>query len=134
MGMYQREISSRSCVCTVYTILIYALTTNVYCMLAEGVKIHYSKYFDGEELVTIYKISLQRCVCECNAKNNRCLSLNYKTSFTSCRLYINKPNTPEELLDKPGSLFIEMDGDISGCDNYKIASNTDNFVVPFNQP
>ncbi|KAL3841714.1 hypothetical protein ACJMK2_019820 [Sinanodonta woodiana] len=135
MVMYQRENSSMSRACAVYKILIYVLVTHLYCMLAEGVKIHDVKYFDGEELVTIYKISLQRCVCECKAKKNRCLSVNYKRAFTSCRLNVNKPNTEEELLDKPGSVYIEMnDDDISGCDIYKTASNTDKYVVPFNQP
>ncbi|KAL3841715.1 hypothetical protein ACJMK2_019821 [Sinanodonta woodiana] len=135
MIIYQRENFTMSRVCPVYTLLVYALVTHLYGMLAEGVKIHDVKFFDGEELVTIYKISLQRCVCECKAKKNRCLSVNYKRAFTSCRLNVNKPNTEEELFDKPGSVYIEMDDDvISGCDSYKIASNADTSVVPFNQP
>ena len=108
MIIYQRENFTMSRVCPVYTILVYALVTHLYGMLAEGVKIHDVKFFDGEELVTIYKISLQRCVCECKAKKNRCLSVNYKRAFTSCRLNVNKPNTEEELFDKPGSVYIEM--------------------------
>ncbi|KAK3594009.1 hypothetical protein CHS0354_040756 [Potamilus streckersoni] len=107
---------------------------NFYCTPTEGVKIQYSKYFDGEELVTIYKISLQRCICECNAKKHRCLSLIYKRSFTSCLLNVKKATSMEALEDKPGSTYVEMDDDIYGCDKYHIAAQADDSVVPFNRP
>ncbi|KAL3842748.1 hypothetical protein ACJMK2_020734 [Sinanodonta woodiana] len=107
--------------------------TNFYCTLTEGVKIEYGTYFDGEELVTIHKISLQRCICECNAKTPRCKSLIYKRSFTSCRLNVKKAEPHEGLSDKAGSIYVEMDDDVSGCETYQRVAKTNNSDVPFNQ-
>ncbi|KAL3842751.1 hypothetical protein ACJMK2_020737 [Sinanodonta woodiana] len=119
--------------CAVDIIIIHMFATNFYCILTEGVKIEYGTYFDGEELVTIHKISLQRCICECKAKTNRCESLIYKRSFTSCRLNVQKAATHQELSDKAGSIYVEMDDDVTGCERYQMVAKTDNSAVPFNQ-
>ncbi|KAL3842754.1 hypothetical protein ACJMK2_020740 [Sinanodonta woodiana] len=108
--------------------------TNFYCNHTKGVKIEYGTYFDGEELVTIQKISLHRCICECKAKTNRCESLIYKRSFTSCRLNVQKVATHQEFYDKAGSIYVEMDKDTSGCEKYEMAAKTESSAVPFNQP
>ncbi|KAL3842785.1 hypothetical protein ACJMK2_020771 [Sinanodonta woodiana] len=122
----------RQYMCTVYIIIIYMFATNLYCNHTKGVKIEYGTYFDGEELVTIQKISLHRCICECKAKTNRCESLIYKRSFTSCRLNVQKAATHQELYDKVGSIYVEMD--TSSCEKYEMAAKTDSSAVPFNQP
>ncbi|KAL3842752.1 hypothetical protein ACJMK2_020738 [Sinanodonta woodiana] len=108
--------------------------TNLYCTLTEGVKIEYGTYFDGEELVTIHKISLHRCICECQAKTNRCESLIYKRRFTSYRLNVQKAAKHQEFSDQAGSIYVAMDNDVPGCEKYQMDATTDNSAVPFNQP
>ncbi|KAL3842786.1 hypothetical protein ACJMK2_020772 [Sinanodonta woodiana] len=124
----------RPYLCALYVIIIYMFATNLYCILTEGMKIEYGTYFDGEELVTMHKISLQQCICECKAKTNRCESLIYKRSFTSCRLNVQKAATHQEFSDQAGSIYVEMDNDVPGCEKYQMAATTDNSAVPFNQP